>query len=159
MGRTKHSITNRVRTQGKRLGITTNSEAVLWTEEENNQLIELFKQGHNGVYIAREMNRTNGAVYGQIHRLKRDGRLPKFDMKGRVYQPKEPKQKPLKDNRTEQEIEYDNNSLHLTLLENEGCKWPVSERDTHLFCGRDKLTGKSYCKPHYKRSQEASNAS
>lgn len=53
-------------------------------------------------------------------------------------------------------MKYDEERLKVakTLVDNTGCKWPVSD-SPYLFCGAKRLVAKSWCEHHHTRAWRA----
>lgn len=70
---------------------------MIWTDEESNTLIQLWREGLKGIDIAKQLGKSRGAVMGRISRLREEGvdlqTRPRPPRKKRVY-PSRKKPKP-----------------------------------------------------------------
>lgn len=71
---------------------------MIWTDEEDKQLILMWQTGSKGLQIADVLGKSRGAVMGRISRLRKSGieltARPRPPRKKRMYVPRKPKPKP-----------------------------------------------------------------
>ena len=46
-----------------------------WTNEEDQEIVDLVKQGVNRILIAKKLNREIGAIYTRITKLRKEGKI------------------------------------------------------------------------------------
>lgn len=73
-----------VREHAQRLGISLATRNLRWMPENDEQLIELHRQGLTQKKIAQATGRTTGAVRLQIRKLRAAGRIPQSQTEERI---------------------------------------------------------------------------
>jgi hypothetical protein len=140
----------------------THTDAVkfAWTEENVAELLRLHALGWTGTEIAIELAAPSRfAVIGKLNRLRIAA--------GYVPQKRQPEQ-PTNGNSIKKGKAYvarrreilaakghphlDRPPVALLDLQHDHCRWPVTERPPHMFCGASKWGGSSYCEHHTARA-------
>jgi hypothetical protein len=117
-----------------------------WTDEKIAAAIRLKEvEGMSASEIAGELGTTKGAVLGKLRRLghfepKSNGGVA---LKGRAYVAR--KRKLLAENGNPH---LPTGSVSLLDLKACHCRWPVTDRPPHMFCGAEKWGSSSYCAAH-----------
>lgn len=130
----------------------------VWTEEKIAELKRLYGEGHTCSEIARSLGRmTRNAVIGKAHRLGLKRRkTPSRPVK--AWRPEPPILELVKSDATKRVRKAasgdDAGSLKIPLLDLQPhhCRWSTHEEGEHLFCGHDRVEGKSWCKHHAKKA-------
>jgi hypothetical protein len=127
---------------------STKATPFQWDDEKIACLIRLKKEGlpHSGIAV--KMGVTKGSINGKLRRL---GMFKPYPNGAR-----KPKEKMGKDFvAAKSRLLAANGNPHLPPgalsildLKTDDCRWPVTDRPPHLFCGRQKWGGSSYCACH-----------
>lgn len=113
---------------------------VFWTEERIAALLRLKGEGLSASEIAGEMGTTKGSVLGKLRRLGYASQKPN---KGKLYIAR--KRRVLAKNG---HPHLPKGAVDLLGLRSADCRWPVTDRPPHLFCGQPQREGSSYCSFH-----------
>jgi GcrA cell cycle regulator len=124
---------------------STNPTPFQWDDEKIACVRRLKEEGLSASEIAGEMGTTKGSILGKLRRLglfepKTNGGAA---LKGRAYVAR--KRKVLAANGNPHLPPH---SISLLDLKPADCRWPVTDRPPHLFCGRPKWGSSSYCCSH-----------
>ena len=144
-----------------------------YTEAEIEKIHALMLDGLSTTQIAKELSAfcgerlTRNAIIGIIHRnqtldeerrrLARGAGKKLAKPAPKKYVLPKPKLAPLPRvpiPLTERSA-FDARALRVSLVENHGCRWPVSDPEPggeHLFCGHPRAVGRSYCQHHARRA-------
>jgi GcrA cell cycle regulator len=151
LGRSYHSVHSR----RKRLkqGIKAVARK-LWTAEEDEKIREWWAQGKTYADIAGELGLTIGSVAGHAHRMGlRDSMRAKKEPAKRsnpgVYKPWSERKHYYQKKLVPMAPELDSRNLPLAELENNECRYPVTDDAPFLFCGQPQAEGSSYCAHHH----------
>jgi len=138
-----------------------------WTQERTETLKTLWAQGFSTRQIAIKLgNITRGAVIGKAHRMKLPRRRDGYEVRVRGSSKGKKSRTPahkriynLPDFLPRVPVKivdksFDLQSLNLDLLElqNNTCRWPVTDTPPHKFCGHYTSGDHPYCKHHTARS-------
>lgn len=115
----------------------------LTTPQRIHLITTIWREGMTSEEIAKAVGATKGSIIG-IYKRHRDilstTPLPKRGTHGNHYRPKP---KPI--------APYA--PLCVSLVDNNGCSWPVNDGAPYLFCGHSRLGKYSYCSMHHKISR------
>ena len=142
-----------------------------WTDEREEKLKQLWKQGYSGSEIAKILgNVTRNAVIGKVFRLNltaRSASAKRSKTKSNIEKDNTPEVKTQKLGRKarfkalllDKNFEPEN-PTKLENLTDEICKWPLGEKTqpASLFCGRKSIEKFSYCKLHVLYAFQPKNA-
>ena len=105
-----------------------------WTEEQIDQLKELWGEGLSTSEIGRKLGVTKNAVVGKAHRLG----LP-------------PRPSPIKRSTGTKRPTRSKVMAVKSASRGPTCMWPIGHPNEpgFRFCGKGALTGKPYCQEHY----------
>lgn len=137
---------------------------MLWNDEMDSELRDLFSKGLSYTQIASVMNRkfqtvlTRNATIGRSHRLNLQGTRTEERPRSRKHISTEPK--PVRAKRPPMIkaefivpvcVEVPVKPRHITLqeLSESVCKYPYGDEPPYTFCGHPSKTGKPYCSPHW----------
>lgn len=152
-----------------------------YSEEDIGTLKTMWNDGASGTEIANAIGRSRSSVMGRISRMGlqrgqtkqssgKQGAATKRVAKRKTSVPQIPKPKAPRRVETEKakriraasavEVDRDGepaDALHVGLLDlpAHGCKWPTgNDGEQHLFCGFERVEGKSYCPVHMARAYQ-----
>jgi GcrA cell cycle regulator len=109
----------------------------------NRNMIASQAKSHRNMFPPRD----NGRPLGRVTKIKPE---PKPRM--RKIKP-EPFLPPVEKYRVVELDEYERARLPgLTLVENDGCKWPLTDVGPFRFCGCSQVEGKPWCAHHQKKA-------
>ena len=130
-----------------------------WTDEQVEQLRQMWAEGLTANEIAKRLNVTKNSIVGKVHRLCltarpspikfKDAETNNPDANGNKYQSAPDmfeNQVSLPDKKTCCEPE----NIKLVDLDSHTCRWPIGDpRDEDFcFCGKKVHTGQTYCDEH-----------
>lgn len=131
--------------ESKRRGIWP----TLSKEQRTHIIISIWREGISASEIAAAIGSTKGAIVGHYYRYPPDMENTPLRPKVRrisAYADRNPIPLP------EPTIApYD--PLYVSLVDNNGCSWPVNDGAPYLFCGHTRLGRYSYCSMHHKLSR------
>jgi hypothetical protein len=125
-----------------------------WDDEKIAHAIFQKQCGLSASQIAESLGTTKGSVLGKFRRMGLSkplvrryedvsNKVPPAQKKGKAYVARK------------REVLAQNGNPHLPPgsvplldLRADNCRWPVTERPPHLFCGRPKWGGSPYCACH-----------
>jgi hypothetical protein len=111
-----------------------------WDEEKIAIIIRLKAEGLSASEIGGEIGTTKGSVLGKLRRL---GLAEPKPNKGKLYVAR--KRKVLAANG---HPHLPPGFVSLLDLKSCHCRWPVTDRPPHMFCGADRWGTSSYCAAH-----------
>lgn len=121
-----------------------------WSLKNINNAVKMWKDDKSMATIAGELGTTRGSVAGLISRNRK------------LFQRKETQKETIhkitrKLNQGRKEVEYIEPKLDkfevsrlpgVSLVDNNGCMYPLTESSPHMFCGCDRVELGSYCEYH-----------
>lgn len=124
-----------------------------WTEKNIRNAVKMWRDDKSMAEIAEKIGSTRGSVAGMISR----NRLM-FERKGEEKEILHKVKYKLNQGRKEVEYiepkldEYEKARLPgVSLVDNDGCMYPLTESLPHMFCGCDRVELGRYCEYHAKK--------
>jgi hypothetical protein len=124
-----------------------------WTEEQDQELIRLERQGFSAYLIAERMGKSRSAVIGRSFRLRGDQprTSPPIIRKVPVCSPRS-KSKPLPNLAKAAAI---GRMVEIFELTDGMCRWPHGDHSPYLFCAAPvAFLDNSYCALHFRLSHK-----
>ena len=138
-----------------------------WTNEQVEQLREMWSEGLTANEIAKKLGVTKNAIVGKVHRLCLKARPSPIKTKNADVKP-ETNLKQSDETGTSAEVAEQmpelpkvevavkekksccEGNVKLTELDSHTCRWPIGDPrdDDFCFCGKRVRTGQTYCDEH-----------
>jgi GcrA cell cycle regulator len=119
-----------------------------WTDQEDQRLLALERQGLSGSLIGQRLGKSKAAVIGRSHRLrgyKRQG----VHIQGAKAMPRQTKVTVRKLCEPAPKPDSGRRLIGIFDLDQNTCRWPFGERHPYRFCGAPPMhAGASYCQIH-----------
>lgn len=143
-----------------------------WTEENTKIAVEMWEEGWSMLLIANKLKTSRNAVSGKMSRSRE-----LFPIKGTGPAIREKQSSPLKKKGVEYQKPSSAMSLVLgapktvsfkepvldefeiarlpgvSLVDNNGCMYPLTQEGPHRFCGEGRYEGKRYCRHHVDKTK------
>ena len=129
----------------------------VWTTQQVNKAIYMWKEGHTATEIAKRISKSRNAVIGKLNRLgvKKPNAAATKDTNQTRYGNKptgnngSKQGKGQTDNET-QDVKLEDQKLTLLFLNEKTCRWPIGDPSTKnfWFCGKPSQLNKRYCAQH-----------
>ena len=138
-----------------------------WTNEQVDQLREMWSEGLTANEIAKKLGVTKNAIVGKVHRLCLKARPSPIKTKVAELKVEEAVSLDVEEGgcaevsvQDKQALETEVvvkekkschcNNVKLTELDSHTCRWPIGDPrdDDFCFCGKRVRTGQTYCDEH-----------
>ena len=141
-----------------------------WTNEQVDQLREMWAEGLTANEIAKKLGVTKNAIVGKVHRLCLKARpspiktknadengedvvntVAEDDLFAKTTEvsSEQPEEEVISEQIVEKKVCHGHN-VKLTELDSHTCRWPIGDPrdDDFCFCGKRVRTGQTYCDEH-----------
>ena len=138
-----------------------------WTNEQVEQLREMWTEGLTANEIAKRLGVTKNAIVGKVHRLCLKARPSPIKTKNAEDKVEDKKSVPVEEELPFAEVEQVaelseadvsskekktccSGNVKLTELDSHTCRWPIGDPrdDDFCFCGKRVRAGQTYCDTH-----------